>query len=505
MLALEQRPDLMLKVESRLQAYFDRRLRLAWDQNGLGVSIVRNNGATAYYASQEASGILHIATLLAAMYHDEIGLLCIDEPEISLHPQFQAFIRDELISVAGDPHSEPTKKLVVVATHSPAFLQLVQVDQLPSLITVRSPDKLPIQLSQSQPGLNSSQLSSLLPRLGTAHRMAFFASHVVLVEGPSDEIIAEALARHLDIPLAAASAQIVPINGKGDFPQAIKLFLALGKEVTVLADLDAFADENTLVTLFGHKPEAGAFAGEAGHRSLSALDRAIRSDFAQLTADSWGAIASLAQAEAYWDHREDDEALQKVKIRAAMASLLANGPDQFETLAPRQGWRSMYARLTMLIDLLARLGCFFLKRGTIESYYKHAPADRRKPVDAGHEAATFGSRSDLSQAYPEAVAALRAAAQARSVDENLHLRAHLGRLLGHALLTMTEKTSNDVLNSEAYGGGSERSLFRLSNHSADGVRKLQVELVSPLFTRDGFPFLITESENPIHVIRAKLP
>ncbi len=101
-LALEERADLRLKVEARLQQLFSRSLQLNWTQQGLGISIVPMNGGKSYPANFEASGILQLVALLAAIHNDQIGVLLIDEPEISLHPQHQAFVLQEIQRVAGD-------------------------------------------------------------------------------------------------------------------------------------------------------------------------------------------------------------------------------------------------------------------------------------------------------------------------------------------------------------------------------------------------------------------
>jgi hypothetical protein len=120
-LRLKDRPDLLLKVEARLQALYQRRLRLEWTQSGLRIAFAPTMGGAPYFANVEASGLLELVPLLAALYDDEIAALLIDEPEISLHPQLQAFLLQEIEAVGGDPFN-PTKKLVFIATHSPSML-----------------------------------------------------------------------------------------------------------------------------------------------------------------------------------------------------------------------------------------------------------------------------------------------------------------------------------------------------------------------------------------------
>ncbi|WLT65635.1 AAA family ATPase [Escherichia coli] len=88
---------------------FDRSVELKWSQNGMTIRITSVTGGDGYAANHEASGILQVVSLLTAIHNDEIGALIIDEPEISLHPQHQAFLLEEMELVAGDPQN-PKKK-----------------------------------------------------------------------------------------------------------------------------------------------------------------------------------------------------------------------------------------------------------------------------------------------------------------------------------------------------------------------------------------------------------
>ncbi len=124
---LKERADLLLKVEARLQTLHQRRLRLEWSQNGLQIKFISTAGGAPYFANTEASGLLQLIPLLAAIYDDQICALLIDEPEISLHPQLQAFLLQEMRKVAGDPTKDSSKKFIVIATHSPSMLPVRQI------------------------------------------------------------------------------------------------------------------------------------------------------------------------------------------------------------------------------------------------------------------------------------------------------------------------------------------------------------------------------------------
>jgi AAA15 family ATPase/GTPase len=100
---LAVRPDILLKVRERLRKLFGRDLEIVWSAGSIKVYFSGIKSAKSYNASREASGLLHLAGLLSAIYDDDIGAILLDEPEVSLHPQLQAFLLRELAGVAGLP------------------------------------------------------------------------------------------------------------------------------------------------------------------------------------------------------------------------------------------------------------------------------------------------------------------------------------------------------------------------------------------------------------------
>jgi predicted ATP-dependent endonuclease of OLD family len=196
----------------------------------------------------KASGITELVSLLAAIYDDTIRTLIVDEPEISLDPQLQAFILEEMESVAGD-WTDPGKKRIVISTHSTSFLPLRSLADLLSIVFFGGGANCR-QIDPAEGLLQSSKLKDFVARTSLSHRQALFAERILLVEGPSDEIVAGRTTRRLGLKIEARNTQILPALGKGESREARKLFTKVGMRATVLADLDALADDNRLVNDF---------------------------------------------------------------------------------------------------------------------------------------------------------------------------------------------------------------------------------------------------------------
>ena len=511
-LRLKDRPDLLLKVEARLQALYERRLRLEWTQNGLQVGFLPTTGGALYFANAEASDLLQIVSLLAAVYDDQISALLIDEPEISLHPQLQAFLLREMMTFAGDPAEG--KKIIIIATHSSGMLPLQSIQDIPRLIFFSDRQAAPIQIPEASGVLANLKLAALVGRLSESHKHAFFARNVLLVEGPSDEIIVSGLSLRLDHPMLGANAQIAPIIGKGQFPQSISLFRMMGKRVFVLADLDALTDDNQLVCAF--REQAQEAANARGMGSINEIDQAIRSDLALLIDRRWSDLSRLAEGHRYWKNRsiKDLDEEKKSRRRAGLAALLSCKLTELDNFNDNTELKSIRRRCEALLDLLSSAGCIFLRGGTIEDYFEHSgdASSSGKPEAAASEVEHFMNEPIelVRERYADVIRAMEVAAPVKRIDENYFLREQLGSLLGAAMQIVTLKMPDAELNARVVANfHSSAPVFQFSNQSTiEGtrtIRRVQVRITSPLFVRKSFPFVFDETENQAAVIESKLP
>jgi AAA domain, putative AbiEii toxin, Type IV TA system len=467
-------------------------------------------GGERYYANNEASGVIELIPLLAAIYDDEIGALLIDEPEISLHPQLQAFLLHEMETFAGDP-IDASKKLIVFATHSATMLPLRSIKDIPRLVFFTDRENTPVQIASDAGELNNAKLNALIARLSENHKLAFFARSVLLVEGPSDEIVVGGLALALKHPLLASNTQVVPVTGKGQFGETVKLFRLMAKNVFVLADLDGLADDNQLVNVFHDKAEHAANA--CGMGSVAEIDRGIRDRFNALLDAAFDALSNVTLNHRHWTGRgKGPEEELKAKRRATLAALfLTSEEDLKQPLAGEL--LTLRKRYEALMDVLASAGCVILRRGAIEDYYFDEQPDSAigKPEAAATEMEGLTARtaSDVRKQFNDVIRAVDIAAPLKKIDENEILREQLGSLLGAALQIVRPGMSDDELNSRVLANFSlTKPVFRFANRSEQSngtpLRRVHVSISSPLFVRPNFPFEISEHDNITVVVDQKL-
>lgn len=487
---LAARQDILIKVSERLRKLFRRDISIVWDAGTLKVEFRHQATNQNYSSAREASGLVHLVGLLAALYDDTVGALLIDEPEVSLHPQLQAFLLREIKQVAAAPEPDSYKKIIVLSTHSTEFIDLTSCSDLPNFVFCQELGKEPKQVSPDEQTLNNRKLGELITRMGQEHKLALFAKSPLLVEGPSDSIICGGLANKLDIHIEAGGSQLLPVIGKGEFPTVVKLMQLMGKNPLVLADADAFTDDNTLSNVFLNCDAANTKAVAAGHASAMDYERNVRSRFAELVASLWEDIRPLAERTRYWQTPDVDIDEAVRKRRSAFSAL-------FQTEAvdlPSDEWKQMREQLEPLLDLLEDSGCFILRRGTIEDYYQTDGLTEQtgKPQAAANEVNSFGDAEALETAYSDVIRCIKAASQAPAINEAELVRDFLLSIASVALeYFKSGKTAEQIKAQVRTAVGERANLFKIEIED----EKLKIDLESQVLKIDAFPIIIEADAN----------
>lgn len=505
---LSERADILIKVQERLRKLFKRDLIIEWDAGTLKVVFARLDTTDKPYSSgREASGLLHLVGILAALYDDEVGVLLIDEPEVSLHPQLQSFLLNEIIIAAGHPSEGGYKKIVIMATHSTEMLRITKPSDLASLIFCHDLDKPPVQLNPNNEQLKNRKLQALIARLGQEHKLSLFCRRPLLVEGPSDVMIASFISNKLELHLEAAGSQLLPVIGKGQMPVVAKFMRLIGKNPVVLADADAFTDDMDLVQCFlANSPAADASASKLGAPSAIKLASSTYSDFCSLVGPNWEDISKLAEKHPYYVNAEEpvDE---KVKRRSAFCTLMSLAGSDLNGLTNADKWSSMQDRLEVVLRLLEKSGCFILRKGAIESYYQASDiyTSEGKPTAAVDEIEYLDQSSitEIRENLGDVVRCIEHASDGKRIDEAESLSDILLSIAAPATarLSANEKTTTQDINILAKTILGERAnIFKCS---VDGG-KLTIDMESKILNVKGFPVTIDKDDDVVKIIERVL-
>lgn len=495
---LDVRKDVRIKVSERLSEFFNRNIFLRWDSGNLKVFLEHQESGKEYSVAAEASGLINLISILTALYDDNIHFLLIDEPEVSLHPQLQAYLLREIKLV-----TNKTNKIVVISTHSAEMVDLHAVDDLTNFIFF-SEGQLPKQIPRDAPELQNKKLQEFLLHMNLTFKEGFFAKKVFLIEGITDFFLCRYLANRLDLNTDIAGTQIIPVQGKTQFSVITKLFRLVGKEICLLTDLDGFADNNDVINLFATLPESNAIANSFGSKNLQCLITTIKSDIHELIERNKETLAALCNEHSYWLNHEKENSANYVVTRAVLAVLLSSDENEMMRWPDLEDWRSIKLRLLTLLKALERLGCFILRKGSIENYYFNGEVSTpRKVTSSLDEMSLMDSYTDeqIRHQYEDIIRALNYAAASKKINESSVVKKELLCEIALVLNELkTAKTKTELMHSIKQMTGKKTSLFDYELIKDEDRKGVEVSLRSQILQVKGFPFKIYDGDNVNSVV-----
>ena len=501
--AMDERKDVFIKVSERLSVLFSRNIFIRWDAGQMKVFFGKTDSEQEYSVAAEASGLVNVISILAALFDESVEVLLIDEPEVSLHPQLQSYLLREMKNVV-----KKYNKTIIISTHSAEMIELNKASDLCNYIFFRK-NTLPKQISPDAPELNSVKLKEFLLRMSLIYNEGFFAKKVLLIEGSSDMILCRYLCNSLDLNLDVAGSQIIPVEGKGQFPIITKLFRLIGKEVCVLTDLDGFTDDNSIINLFSELPEGTKIANDHGNENLQSMIREIKTKIDEVIRSTKDNMISIYSQHPYWINRDLEAGEDKIIRRALVAQLFTVDEDELLTWPDSQEWTSLKKRITVLLDILEELGCFILRKGAIESYYTFSPNTtfNGKPSAAAHEVSCWEEKSteQIYEHFSDITRSLQFAALEKNVDESFAVKKELLSELALILGILPEvSTEKEILSCIKQSKGSVDSLFDYKIINENKQLGVEVSLKSEIIDVAGFPFKAFVGDNVNSLIDEKI-
>ncbi|MFQ5874082.1 MAG: AAA family ATPase [Dehalococcoidia bacterium] len=243
---LRESSALRLKVFSILSRKLERDLSMTVVERSTSFTVragitpgrPRRVEVPTYGLTDESAGIRELLVLLTLLHCPRYQKLCIDEPELSLHPEAQRFLKNEMGTVV-----ENQGKEIWLATHSPVFFAPESLEDLKQAMFFASPAEEPTWAALEKLGKHEeTQISRALLRLDSEKWLLAHAKSAIFCEGHYDKAIIRRVLKRLDLDLARRDMALIEVGGHGDFYAMSLLCLAIERAGYYVADLDALLD-----------------------------------------------------------------------------------------------------------------------------------------------------------------------------------------------------------------------------------------------------------------------
>ena len=434
---LQERIDLRIQIEATLSHLFDRDITLQWDSgNLLPKAQLRGRGKSYRLDREECHGIKELLVLLTYLYDDKYQYLLIDEPELNLHPQCQSFFMQEVRKVAGDPSSDPRKKVVFLITHSPFILDLHSSDDFKSIIAFDLQYSVPKQIANLKPDIPSN--SPLARRLNAHHKQFFFSDSPIFVEGIHDAWLVEAIMEARGSSVARAGSCIIDAGGDREVNQYLKLCQGLEKDAHFIYDLDSLFSGELRASIKDDESIQGfllsAGLGDDIGKYCGQLERKLTDAIKQLRSEPMP--PSLARLQSFLNSLGSSqwEPQQWAKARVAVMKAINRHREDVVSVLNEQIVKDIEGHRDQILMALCEKNIHVLPGGTIETYLPHYKGDeyeldataKRKAVLAELDEIAGLSEEELSRRYGELYNIARRLPAKPEVDVEAVLRSYLG-------------------------------------------------------------------------------
>jgi predicted ATPase len=437
---LEERMDLRIRVEATLSHLFNRKIILDWDSGNLVArAILGETGQSYRFDRDECHGIKELLVLLTHLYNDQHSQLIIDEPELNLHPQYQAFFMQEVRKAAGDPTKDRRKKIIFLVTHSPFILDFRSAEDVKSVISFDLTHSVPkhiFNLDQEA----TERLSKLVPRLNVHHKQLFFSDNPIFVEGILDAQLISAMQDARGESVAAAGSCIIDAGGCEEVNRYLELCSKFGKRAHFLYDLDSLFGGNLRGCLRGDGPvqsflatagvgnDFSKYCGELDRKLTQVIDHILSLSPAPKTLSRLFEFLRGLGQRAQWD-----PASWK-KARVSILTTMSRDRASFIAGTSQEDTDEIEGRLRQIVGALKQRNISVLPGGTLERYlpsytgdpYELSDEAKRKAVEGEvEELAKPMSSSELANRYGDLYQCICALPSKPGVDIDRVLRGHL--------------------------------------------------------------------------------
>ena len=473
---LEERMDLRIQVEATLSHLFNRKILLEWDSGNLIARAILGDSGTSYRLDRdECHGIKELLVLLTHLYNDEHPYLIIDEPELNLHPQYQAFFMQEVRKLAGDPEADKRKKIVFLVTHSPFILDFRSIEDVKSVLSFNLDYSVPSHILGIDAAA-TTRLSSLVPRLNVHHKQLFFSDNPIFVEGILDAQLVGTMQEARGVSVAGAGSCIIDSGGCEEVNKYLELCLAFRKSAHFIYDLDSLFGGNlracvkadgsvqSFLITAGVGNDFGKYCGELESKLTKIIDQLLAVSTPPPSLTRLLVFLRGLGLRATWDGK------RWARARVSIITAISRHRADVAGLTSEAEVADVEARLRQIVAALRQKNINLLPGGTLERYlpkyggdhYELTDEAKRQAVAAEiEEMAKPMTEADLSSRYGELYEAVRNLPSKVSVDVERVLRDYLSRYIHDLQAAVTNNPTWQVGQLQAHLSTVQRATIRV--------------------------------------------
>lgn len=462
---LEEKLDLKIKIEAILSQVLHRDIRLEWDSGKLVPMTYNVKQAVEYELKKESHGIKELLILLTHIYDDSHKVLIIDEPELNLHPQYQAFLLEHIRKVSGNPSEG--KKIIYLISHSPFILDFQTIDDLKSVICFHSDFRKPSFIENLDP-TDEAKIKLIIPKLNVHHKQLFFANTPIFVEGIFDAQFIKAIQEKRGVSLEGSGSTVIDVGGNEQLSSYYLLSNLLGKKSLFIYDLDSI--------FFSSQLRINAEGSNGINQFLISLG--IGSNFK----DIWGHFSSTLESlksdlrnkdskyKSYIEQLDGDKKAKKESY--ALLIYLKYFRDEANTKATNTTQIDLLLKqLDNVIKSFEEIGVYILKNGAMENYFpsydgnKFNIDDSKKRdclnVEIDWMINECKSNDELKTRYSELYEIMEKLPSGDKIDYKKVIESNLKDLIHKIQKGLSEDKINDESNLSSYIGKEWNSYQRI--------------------------------------------
>lgn len=462
---LEEKLDLKIKIEAILSQILYRDLRLEWDSGKLVPMTYNVKQATEYELKKESHGVKELLILLTHLYDDSHKVLIIDEPELNLHPQYQAFLLEHIRKVSGNP--DDGKKIIYLITHSPFILDFQTIDDLKSVTCFHNDFRKPSFIENLDP-TNEEKIKQIIPKLNVHHKQLFFANTPIFVEGIFDAQFIKAIQEKRGVSLEGSGSTVIDVGGNEQLSSYYLLSKLLGKKSLFIYDLDSI--------FFSKQLRINAEGSDEINQFL--IDLGIGSNFK----DIWGQFDStlknlksdlITKESLYKSYIEQLDTDKKEKKEAyALLVYLKHFRDEANGKATHSSKIDLLLnQLNNVINSFEEIGVYILNNGAMENYFPSYDGDKfniddNKKRDCLNAEIDWminecQSNDELKTRYGELYEIMEKLPSGDKIDYKKVIESNLKDLIHKIQKGLSEDKINDESNLPSYIGKEWNSYQRI--------------------------------------------